>query len=49
MRLTHLFVLVAVSASAGILGCKTGSTAPAVASAPARITVLYDAFGNWWR
>jgi 7,8-dihydropterin-6-yl-methyl-4-(beta-D-ribofuranosyl)aminobenzene 5'-phosphate synthase len=46
MRTAHLFVLAAVIASAAILGCKTGSTATAVASAPARITVLYDAFGN---
>src|SRR5664279_2030031 len=46
MRTTHLFVLVAVIASAGMLGCKTRPTATAVANAPARITVLYDAFGK---
>jgi 7,8-dihydropterin-6-yl-methyl-4-(beta-D-ribofuranosyl)aminobenzene 5'-phosphate synthase len=46
MRTTHLFALAAVIGSAGMLGCMTGSTGTVVASAPTRITVLYDAFGN---
>src|ERR1039457_237956 len=48
MRSTHLSVVVAAFASAWILaGCAaTGSTATAAAAAPARITVLYDAFGK---
>jgi len=48
MRSTHLSVVLAAFASAWILaGCAaTGSTATAAAAAPARITVLYDAFGK---
>jgi 7,8-dihydropterin-6-yl-methyl-4-(beta-D-ribofuranosyl)aminobenzene 5'-phosphate synthase len=48
MRSTHFSVVLAAFASAWILtGCAaTGSTATAAAAAPARITVLYDAFGK---
>ena len=48
MRSTHLSIVLAAFASAWILaGCAaTGSTATAAAAAPARITVLYDAFGK---
>jgi 7,8-dihydropterin-6-yl-methyl-4-(beta-D-ribofuranosyl)aminobenzene 5'-phosphate synthase len=48
MRSTHFSVVLAAFASACILtGCAaTGSTATAAAAAPARITVLYDAFGK---
>jgi 7,8-dihydropterin-6-yl-methyl-4-(beta-D-ribofuranosyl)aminobenzene 5'-phosphate synthase len=48
MRSSYLSVVLAAFASAWILaGCAaTGSTATAAAAAPARITVLYDAFGK---
>ncbi len=48
MRTTNLFVLVTASLSASILpSCAaTGPTPTATAAAPARITVLYDAFGK---
>jgi 7,8-dihydropterin-6-yl-methyl-4-(beta-D-ribofuranosyl)aminobenzene 5'-phosphate synthase len=48
VRSTHLSIVLAAFASAWILaGCAaTGSTATAAAAAPARITVLYDAFGK---
>ena len=48
MRTTHLFVLVTTLISAWLLpSCAaTGPTPAATAAAPARITVLYDAFGK---
>ena len=48
MRTTHLFVLVTTLISAWLLpSCAaTGPTPTATAASPARITVLYDAFGK---
>ena len=46
MRTAHLFVLVPTLISAWLLSsCATTGTTPA-ATAPARITILYDAFGK---
>ena len=48
MRTTNLFVLVATFISSWLLPsyAATGSTPTASAAEPARITVLYDAFGK---
>ena len=48
MRTPHLFVLVTAFISAWLLpSCATtGPTPTAAAAAPARITILYDAFGK---
>ena len=47
MRSTHFSVLLATFGSAWILaGCATTEAAAAAAPVPARITVLYDAFGK---
>jgi 7,8-dihydropterin-6-yl-methyl-4-(beta-D-ribofuranosyl)aminobenzene 5'-phosphate synthase len=46
MRITHLFVLVITFVSAWLLpSCATTGPTP-TAAAPARVTVLYDAFGK---
>ena len=46
MRTAHLFVLVPTLISAWLLSsCATTGTTP-TATAPARITILYDAFGK---
>src|ERR1700686_2143359 len=47
MRSTHFTVLLAIFGSAWILaGCATTESTAAAAPVPARITVLYDAFGK---
>ena len=48
MRITHLIILVPAFISAWLLpSCAaTGPTRNATAAEPARITVLYDAFGK---
>jgi len=48
MRTTHLFVLMAILVSACLLPSRAtaGPMSTAIAAAPVRITILYDAFGK---
>lgn len=46
MRSTHFSVLVAFGSAWILAGCAAMESAPVAAPAPARITVLYDAFGK---